>query len=433
MPPRLLDGKPKRLYQPRTKLARHTALYHAAVLFYYLRLALSQLARYRAQSLLAILGITIGVANIILLISITDLGKRQTTSFMDDLGASLVFVTPFLDMENGSLNSFSHTQAVQYLPLEALDVVKRTPGIDTAVAALMMPGHVGYGTTRWFTTLEGVSLDYLKVRNDRVSRGQWFSAADDAANAKVLIIGDTVRRELFGTADPLNKSVVVHGTRFTVAGAMAAQGRVGLEDIDNRVYMPLGTAQQLFGYSGIQGLLAKYSPKLSADQAVAAIKRSLQATLGPEEHLDDTYSVFTVKEARQLMDSTLGIFRVVLAGIASIALLVAGIGIMNVMLMRVLNRRLEIGVRRATGATRVQLLLQFLLESVVQALIGAACGIVLGGLGVWFYCRYAQWQWYISAQTILLAVVFSAVTGVLFGAYPAWRAAQLDPIRCLRD
>lgn len=407
--------------------------YHAAVLTYYFRVAISQLGRYRAQSALAILGVAIGVANIILLISITDLGKRQTTSFMNDLGASLVFITPFVDMNNGSLESFSHTQATQFLPLATVDAVKATPGIETAVPVVMFPGHAGYGTKRWFTTLEGVSSEFLKVRNERLADGRWFSADEDQQRAKVVVLGDMVRSQLFGSARAVGQSVVIRGSRYKVVGVLAYKGRIGLEDIDNRLYMPLRTGQQLFQYDGVQAVLATYSPATTGEQAVERIKQSLTKLLKPGEELDDAYSVFTVKEARQLMDSTLGIFRTILLGIACIALLVAGIGIMNVMLMRVLNRRLEIGVRRAAGATQREILLQFLVESVLQALLGAAAGIALGIAGVVTYCRLAGWQVYFSPGTLLLAVGFSAATGMLSGAYPAWRGAQLDPIRCLRD
>lgn len=403
------------------------------MLVYYFRVAISQLGRYRAQSILAVLGVAIGVANIILLISITDLGKRQTTNFMNDLGASLVFVTPFVDMANGNLESFSHTQATQFLPAATLNSVKATPGIDTAVAIVMFPGHAGYGTKRWFTTLEGVSADFLKVRNERVADGRWFSAEEDQQRAKVVVLGDTVRSQLFGTARATGRSVVIRGSRYLVVGVLAYKGRVGLEDIDNRLYMPLRTGQQLFQYDGVQAVLAAYNASTTGDQAVERIKQSLAKLLKPGEELDDSFSVFTVKEARQLMDSTLGIFRTVLLGIACIALFVAGIGIMNVMLMRVMNRRLEIGVRRAAGATQRAILLQFLVESVLQALMGAAIGIAIGLAGVMTYCRLAGWQVYFSPGTLLLAVGFSAATGIISGAYPAWRGAQLDPIRCLRD
>jgi putative ABC transport system permease protein len=190
--------------------------------------------------------------------------------------------------------------------------------------------------------------------------------------------------------------------------------------------------QGLFGYEGITGLFARYRG-VTETQAQAEVRRALAKLLKPGEQVDEVYTVFTIKEANHMLDNTLGVFRDVLVGIASIALLVAGIGIMNVMLMRVLQRRREIGVRRAAGASRRSILAQFLAEALVLALLGALGGAALGWAGLAVICGIAHWQPFVNPWTLLLGMLYSAAIGIVFGVYPALRAATLDPIACLRS
>lgn len=407
-------------------------MYHCAVLSYLLRISLVQLVRYRAQSLLAILGVAVGVANIITLISITDLGKHQTSAFMRQMGANMLIVSPFVDFTSGVFSNITPAQASQFLPASAVEELQGAPGIEGVVGVALLPGHVGFGAKRWFTTLEGVSQPYQALRGDEISHGRWFSVPEAARHARVACLGDTVRQELFGSGSGVGEKVVIKGERFEVIAALASAGRLGLEDIDNRVFMPLGTALELFGYDGIQGLFLRYRQGLPEAQAIALTRERLKPLLKPGEEIDEVVSIWTLKDATKMMDDTLGVFRIVLMGIASIAMLVAGIGIMNVMLMRVVTRKLEIGIRRSAGATAGAIMVQFLAESLVQAIAGLALGIALGVAGVATYCSYARWELYISPGTVVLAVVFSAATGLVFGVYPAYRAALLDPVQCLR-
>jgi putative ABC transport system permease protein len=407
-------------------------VYHGAVLGYLMRISLVQLARYRAQSMLAIIGVAVGVANIITLISITDLGKLQSTSFISKMGANTLIISPFVDFTSGVLSNITPAQASQFLPAEAVSALQDAPGIEGVVGVALLPGHVGYKATRWFTTLEGVSQPYQQLRGDKVVAGRWFTPAEAAQDARVVCLGDTVRQELFGAGNGLGERVVIKGERFEVIAALEAAGRVGLEDIDNRVFMPLSTALELFHYDGIQGLFLRYRQGMPEDKAIALARERLKPLVKRGENIDETISIWTLKDATRMMSDTLGVFRIVLTGIASIAMLVAGIGIMNVMLMRVITRKLEIGIRRSVGAPASAVLVQFLAESVVQAVVGLALGIGLGFAGVVAYCAYAGWKPYVSPATIILAVAFGAGTGILFGAYPAYRAARLDPVQCLR-
>lgn len=394
--------------------------------------ALAQMLRYRTQTLLAVLGVAIGVANIIMLISITDLGRRQATGLMRDFGSTMLMVTPCMEMEGG-MGGINPAVAAAFIPAETSRIVRAVPEIEAAAGFVLLPAHASAGDKSCFTTVAGVEPDFAALVAYHPQSGRWLSVEEQAQAARVCCLGESVARSLFAEADPVGQQLQVKGETFTVVGLMQRKGRVGLEDFDSRVIVPLSTAQQLFQLEGINAVMSHYRQNVGEKRAVAAVKQALSATLAAGEPVDEAFSVLTMLEARQLLDRTLSIFRTVLGGIASIAMLVAGIGIMNVMLIRVMQRRKEIGIRRAVGATPRLIMLQFLLESTTQALAGAVAGLALGIAGVFLYCRYAQWEPFINAWTIVLAIFYSALVGIVFGAYPAARAAQLDPIASLRQ
>jgi putative ABC transport system permease protein len=388
--------------------------------------------RYGLQSALVILGVAIGVGNIIALVSLTDLGQRQTTGMIKGFGSNLVFVMPYFDMGQNPLNDAGPSSISAHLPAAALPLVQQAESVEHASGVFIMPGHAGYNSQRCFTTLEGVSPDFAGLIGFKVSQGRFISPEDIKQHAAVACLAETVRGELFDGEDCLGKEVMIKGRKFTVIGVMDAKGRVGLEDVDNRLFVPLPVLQEIFEYDGLTGVVASYREGWKEPAVITAISNGLKPLLKPGQVLDETFTVFTIKDARRLLDSTLGIFRAVLGGIASIALLVAGIGIMNVMLIRVIQRRQEIGIRQAAGATPRAIWGQFLFESAIQAAAGAAAGIILGYAGVYVYCHYVGWEPYINPWTALSAVAFSVAVGLIFGAYPAWRASRLDPIIGLR-
>ncbi|MDQ3022933.1 MAG: FtsX-like permease family protein, partial [bacterium] len=195
---------------------------------------------------------------------------------------------------------------------------------------------------------------------------------------------------------------------------------------------PLSAAQDMFEFDGVHGILARYRQGLNEEDAITKVNAEIAEALPESNSVEETVSIFTVHEATKLMDSTLGIFYTVLLGVASIALIVAGIGIMNVMLIRVLRRRGEIGLRRAVGATTQGIVNQFMIESAVQALVGAVLGLIIGAAGLAVFSQIADWPFYISPRTLLIAIAFGGMVGVIFGAYPAWTAARVDPIKSLR-
>jgi putative ABC transport system permease protein len=419
--------------------------YDAGVFRYLLRVSLSQIGRYRAQSALVILGVAIGIANIIVLISMTDLGRRQTVNLINDFGANVLIITPFIDLSSGAISLFSQANNSGYIDNEVYEALLDSEVLapregapedaqeQRQVSALLQLGaHVSRGEETWFTTAAGATPQVQDFGDLDLDTGRWITEADCENATTVAVLAVTAAAELFGDADPVGQTIMIKEREFTVVGLLRPKGSMGMEEADNRIYVPLCTLQELFEFPGIHGILARYRRGLREDDAVAQVKRELAAALPEGAAIEDEVSVFTAKEATKLMDSTLGIFRAVLIGVASIALLVAGIGIMNVMLIRVLRRRMEIGLRRAVGASRRVIVAQFLVESTLQAMLGAAAGIAVGCVGLAVFCDYADWEFYLSPTTVLMAVLFALGVGVAFGCYPAWRAARVDPIASLR-
>lgn len=388
--------------------------------------------RYLVQSCLAILGVAIGVANVIMLISITDLGRRQTTGLINEFGANVFMVSPYIDFKGGPFANMKGA-SVQ-LPDESWRVIEPLPEVESVAPALMLPGYVQNGDKQAYTTLFGINEHFLAARGHEIAAGRFFSEADVAQNAPLLVIGPSVAQALFGEqTDIIDSKVTVKDREFTVIGLLKRRGRVGMEDMDDAVYMPLGLEQELLGFVGVTGIFVRYREQAGEERAMQAVKDALSSTLAPGEIREETYAVFTVKDAVQLMGEALSIFKVVLIGVSSIALFVAGIGIMNVMLIRVIQRRPEIGIRRAVGASQGQIALQFLIEAVIKAVIGSVIGILLGIVGVFIYCSYTKWDPWVSPFTIALGAVFSAAMGIIFGSWPAVRAARQDPVACLRS
>lgn len=397
-----------------------------------IRTSLTQLVRYGGQSALVLLGIAIGVANIIALTSITDLGRRQTMGVINDIGANVLVVMPYIDTDSGAVSHIMSSFTAGQISKRIVEAVAQAEGIEKTAPVTSLPGHVGYGSERVFTNILGVNENFLELRGHSVATGRFMTPAEFDGGALVVCLGQSVATQLFGEGEEVGSKVVIKGKRFLVIGLMVEKGKLGMEDIDRVAVIPISTAQAIFGIDGCHGLFARHSSHTTPDQAVASINRSVQEVINPGELASEVVTVLTMKDATRLMESTLGIFKAILVGVASIALVVGGIGIMNVMLIRVAQRKLEIGVRRSVGATQRIIMLQFLAEGCLLAIIGGVLGIGLGYSGVLLYCTIAGWDPYLPATTALLAFMFGVVTGTLFSFWPAALAARQDPVACLR-
>jgi putative ABC transport system permease protein len=439
--------------------------YYPSVLRDLLALALSQFRALSVINALAILGVAIGAANIISLISVTDTARYQSFSLMRDVGASALFVMPFVGGQKNAI--FQRSNASAFLPLKYASTLRSVPELDRVAALVMFPGHIKavlrpgetppptqpasaeaiplpaspaadevtpgqMETGKLLTLVEGTNPDYPDARGHRVGRGRFITWDDERAKARVCVLGSQMPAKLFGAAEPLGREIELKGERFTIVGVMIEKGVIGFESFDERIFIPLSTAQALYDLPGVHFIIcrAKNAEAVPEAQKVATAKLRAVAGLAPDDPAD--FTVSTVEEVTGLIDTTFQIFRLLLYGISSIALLVAGIGIMNVMLMQVIERTREIGIRRAVGARRSAIAWQFIMETLVQSVIGTVLGIILGLAASYGFCWVVKWQPHIKPQTILLAALFSAAVGLAFGVFPAIHAARLKPVDCLR-
>lgn len=392
-------------------------------------LSVHVLRQFNVNSLLAVLGVGIGAANIIALISVTDTARHQTVRMMADYGANTLFISPFFD---ASHPTFQRSEAFAFLPEHYVDVLKGMDQLDAVTGVLMMSGHVGHGTERVYATIEGAGPDYPLIRGHRAARGRFISQQDERERARVCCLGYAVVKPLFGNVNPLGREVVIKGQRFTVIGTMIEKGMLGFTSFDQRVFIPLSTMQDLYQLNGAHSVLVRAREGLDVNAVQRLIEARLREAAGLKPGEPADFSVSSMEQLTGIIDSAMGVFRVLMAGVASVALLVAGTGIMNVMLMQVIARTREIGIRRAVGARRRDIWLQFLLEALIQTILGALAGCILGIAGSVAFSLVVGWIPYITAATVLLGVGFSAGVGLVFGVYPAVVAARLKPIDCLR-
>ncbi len=397
-------------------------------LFEYVRVAIEAIAANKGRSVLTTLGVIIGVASVVVLVSLGDGVRSYLAEQFAGLGANLIIVQPGHTETSGFGPPLQNVQ--RPLTLGDAEILKQRATLLSGVAGdLAGGGTVSYTNRARDVMVIGVGEDFWSVRDIHVELGHPFTADDEAARRRYAILGHTVVHELFADENPLGKTIQVSGAPFLVVGVTAPKGRMLGFDLDDLVFVPVTTTQDLFNRDFVTEILAKARGRENVDAAVAQITDLLRRRhVG---HVD-----FTVHTQQDLMGTftriadTMG---VVVLAIASISLIVGGIGIMNIMLVSVKERTREIGVRRAVGARKSDVLAQFLVESVVVSLIGGIIGLAIGS-GVITVSQIAlpSLPAKMSLWIVALAFGFSAAVGILSGVLPARRAAALDPVEALR-
>jgi putative ABC transport system permease protein len=396
-----------------------------------LKVAWSSILKNTLRTLLTMLGIVIGVGAVIVMVAIGNGAQLQIKQQIGSLGTNLIVVMPGasgaggINQGAGSFNKLTIADA---------DKLKRDGTLFAAVspvvsARVQMIGPQG----NWRTSLQGVSTDYTTIRNWSTSSGAFFADADIASGRKVAVLGATVAKNLFPDGDPVGAPVQIGKVPFTVVGVMAAKGQnAGGQDQDDAVLVPYTTAQnRLSGNVRIGQILVSSE---SADDMTAA-QGEVTSIMRDAHHLDGEDDDFTVRNQTEITDAMSGTTRVMsalLAAIASISLLVGGIGIMNIMLVSVTERTREIGIRMAIGARGSDVLTQFLVESVVMSVLGGLVGLAAGYGGAALLGHMTGWATSTPPTAVAIAIGFSAAVGVFFGFYPARKAAALNPIQALR-
>jgi putative ABC transport system permease protein len=397
-----------------------------------LRVAMLALARNKMRSVLTMLGIIIGVAAVICSVGVGTGASNQIQQQIANLGDNMVWVEAGGRSVNGVRTGSKGTKTLVLADSKAIQ--QHIPGVTNVSPHVDTPIQVIYGNQNWYTQVRGVSPEYLSVRRWVIERGSSFSQEDVDHAASVCLLGHTIVDNLFGSEDPLGKTIRVSNLPCKVIGILMAKGQSPTgQDQDDTFMMPFTTVQKKI--EGIDWLddvmLSAASPA-----AIKPIERQITALLRERHHLradeEDDFNLRHPAEIAQAGAESQRIMTILLASIASVSLIVGGIGIMNIMLVSVTERTREIGLRQAVGAKTRDILTQFLVEAVTLSLLGGVIGIVLGVLASKLISYFAQWSTLISVGSILLAFLFSALVGISFGFYPARKAAFLDPIDALR-
>lgn len=384
----------------------------------------------KVRSALTMLGIIIGVAAVIVMVSLGHGAERAVKQRIQQLGSNLLYVRP------GGAHSHGIHMGAGTSRLDMDDYRALVKGVSAAVAVVpeqSSRAQVQWGNENYNTQVMGTLPDYEWVRNGTLETGRYFTLSENAARARVAVIGSQVRDNLFGETNPIGQKFKLKGTQFEVIGVLEAKGQSGWFNPDDMILVPLETAQKrIAGDDDLRNITVKASTEAMLDQAALEVEKVLrrQHKLGSRDEND--FRVRSQSDILSTMTETTQTFGTLLFGVALVSLLVGGIGIMNIMLVSVTERTREIGVRKALGARRMDIRLQFLIEATVLSLLGGGLGILFGITGSGLMARYAQWQTLVSGQSIVLAFVASAAVGVFFGLYPAWRASLLDPIEALR-
>ena len=399
--------------------------------------ALRALSTNWLRSMLTMLGIIIGVAAVITMIAIGGGARQRVEEQIKALGTNIMLVLPGA-MTSGGVRLGAQTG--QTLTQEdALAIAAEVPEVQAAAASLRSSTQVVAGNTNWSTAVMGTTGEYLEVRDWPIEAGRNIDDADLAGSAKVVLLGQTVARELFGDADPIDQTLRVRKLPLQVIGVLSRKGQSSTgSDQDDVILVPLSTYRnRIEGMSaGRIKRVGAISVKVRDGQSMSDAGDKIGVLLRQRHRLasgaDDDFRLRNLTEMLQAREESSRVMSMLLAAVAGVSLVVGGIGIMNIMLVSVTERTREIGLRMAVGARARDILGQFLIEAVTLSLVGGAIGIVIGLCATWAIGSLAGWQVVLAGESILLAVGFSAAVGVFFGYYPARRAAALLPIDALR-
>jgi putative ABC transport system permease protein len=381
---------------------------------------------------LSMLGITIGIGAVICAVAIGEGGSNQIRDQLTNLGDNLVWI------EAGGRNVKgvrTGTRGTSSLTLGDAEAIRTTiPLIKSVSPHVDSPTQVVYGNQNWYTTYRGVSPEFLNIRRWPLASGTPFTQQDVDSLANVCLLGQSVVDRLFGSEDPIDNTIRVKNLPFKVVGVLAPKGQSAYgADQDDVLMMPYTTAQhKVKGIDWVDDIMCS---AISAD-AVHPAQEQITLLLRQRHRLrpdqPDDFNIRSPEDVLQAEEETSRTFTLMLASIASVSLLVGGIGIMNIMLVSVTERTREIGVRMAVGATERDVQVQFLSEAVLISLLGGMLGLLVGFVGVLGFSSMLNWPMSVSAPAISIAVLFSLTTGVFFGYYPAQKAARLEPIEALR-
>jgi putative ABC transport system permease protein len=391
----------------------------------------------KLRSVLTMLGIIIGVAAVIAMVGVGSGAKARVAEQIQSLGSNLIIVlsgsvtSSGIRLGTGSQLTISEDDAAA--------IAREVPLVQVAAPAVRGTAQVVYGNLNWATVIQGVTPDYSEARDWPVTDGRGINPEDVEGATKIALVGQTTALNLFGEAEPLGQIIRIKKVPFTVVGLLSRKGQNSWgQDQDDVIMIPISTAKKkVLGTSQANPRsVGSISVKVRPDEDMAEAENQIRALLRQRHRLqpfqDDDFWLRNLSEVLQAQEQQQQVMSYLLAAIASVSLLIGGIGIMNIMLVSVTERTREIGLRMAVGARRRHILLQFLIEAVTLSLIGGIIGIALGLGGSRAISYFAEWRTLVAPESIVIAFGFAAGIGIFFGFYPARKASRLDPIEALR-
>ncbi len=397
-----------------------------------LRVAIRALSRNKMRSALTMLGIIIGVSAVIAMVAVGQGAQQQVQQRIASMGSNVLFVSAGSVNRGGLRIGIGATKTL--IDDDVRAILRECPAVKDAAPGSSSSAQVVYEGQNWSTRVQGTTPNYFSIREWPVERGVAFTDDDVRDSANVAVLGATVVQNLFGASDPVGLTIRIGTLPFKVVGVLIAKGQSGIgQDQDDAVYIPISTLQKkISGQDWLQYIMVSAVSQPASYAAQQQITELLRDRHRIRPGQDDDFSVRNLADVAELADQSARIMTLLLASIASVSLIVGGIGIMNIMLVSVTERTREIGIRMAIGATEEDVQRQFLLEAVVMSLAGGLAGILVGVGASLVISRMLGWPTSISPMAVLAAVGFSAGVGVFFGYYPARKAAALDPIQALR-
>jgi putative ABC transport system permease protein len=398
-----------------------------------IRLALLALQRNKLRALLTMLGIIIGVASVITMMSIGEGSKQSINASLSSMGSNMITIMPYSNEPGGARMMGSNLKTLTIADVNALK--ENAPNIAKISPLVSSSGQSINGANNWPTSIQGVSPEYLDIRKLVVKEGIVFSEQDIRASAKVCLLGKTVVDNLFPNGeDPIGKIIRFGKIPFQVIGVLVPKGTSNFgQDQDDIIIAPYTTVQKrILSSIYFNQIYASAITEDASDAAVAEITSTLKVTHRIREGQENDFQVRTQAELMTMMNSTSSMMTALLTAVASISLVIGGIGIMNIMYVSVTERTREIGLRMSIGARGIDILLQFLIEAVMISVTGGVIGVLLGVSASLILPSILNWPTVISEFSIVISFLVCAITGIFFGYYPALKASNLDPIEALR-
>lgn len=397
------------------------------------KIALRALANNKMRGFLTMLGIIIGVASVITMLAIGQGSKRSIQAEISEMGSNMIMIQPGGDIRGGVRQEASSMETLKLEDYQ--NIVDETRYVAAVSPSVNSSGQVIYGANNAPTTIYGISPDYMEIRRYKVEDGEMFSEQDIAVAAKVCVVGKTVVDNLFpGGENPVGKVIRFQKLPFKIVGVLESKGynSMGM-DQDDLILAPYTTIQKkVLAITHLQGLTCSALKEEYTEQAIDEISEILRRNHKLKTDEDDDFTIRSQQELSSMLTSTTDMMTVLLAAVAGISLLVGGIGIMNIMYVSVTERTREIGLRMSIGAKGIDILSQFLIESILISVTGGLIGVIFGVGSAIIVNQVAHFPIFIQPWSVLLSFVVCTATGIFFGWYPAKKAAQLDPIEAIR-